>query len=71
MDACGVLDERHDGGVVDASGLYVIGLPFLAPRQIEPRRRRADDARDLGAHLADYLARRSAFGEGEPARVNR
>jgi putative flavoprotein involved in K+ transport len=62
---------RHDGGVVDSSGLYVIGLPFLRRRKSSLIDGAADDARDLGAHLADYLAGRSAFSEGAPARVNR
>jgi len=55
-----VVDEkgqlRHEGGVVDAPGLYALGLPVL-------RRRRSsficgieDDARAVTGHLAGYLA---------------
>ena len=47
---------RHEGGVVDAPGLYALGLPVL-------RRRRStficgieDDARAVTGHLAGYLA---------------
>ena len=54
IDAKGQL--RHDGGVVDSPGLYVLGLPVL-------RRRRSsficgieDDAREVIDHLARYLA---------------
>jgi putative flavoprotein involved in K+ transport len=53
-DAKGQL--RHEGGVVDAPGLYALGLPVL-------RRRRStficgieDDARAVTGHLAGYLA---------------
>jgi putative flavoprotein involved in K+ transport len=47
---------RHEGGVVDAPGLYALGLPVL-------RRRRStficgieDDARAVTGHLAGHLA---------------
>jgi putative flavoprotein involved in K+ transport len=47
---------RHEGGVVDAPGLYALGLPVL-------RRRRStficgieDDARAVTGHLAGYIA---------------
>lgn len=44
---------RHDGGVVEAPGMCLMGLQFL-------RRRKSsliDGTRDLSAHLARYLAR--------------
>lgn len=54
-----VVDEkgrlRHDGGVTESPGLYVLGLPVLRRRRstflcgIEP------DAREVIAHLADRL----------------
>ena len=47
---------RHDGGVVDAPGLYVIGLPVLRRRKSSFIVGAEDDARDLTAHLANYLA---------------
>ena len=55
-----VLDEkgqlRHDGGVVDAPGLYVIGLPVLRRRKSSFIQGSEDDARDITAHLAGFLA---------------
>jgi putative flavoprotein involved in K+ transport len=47
---------RHDGGVVDAPGLYLIGMQFLRRRKSALIDGAGDDARDLSAHLASYLA---------------
>ncbi len=47
---------RHDGGVVDAPGLYAIGLPVLRRRKSSFICGAEDDARDLMEHLACYLA---------------
>jgi putative flavoprotein involved in K+ transport len=48
---------RHDGGVVvDAPGVYAIGLPVLRRRKSTFILGAEDDARDLVAHLARYLA---------------
>jgi putative flavoprotein involved in K+ transport len=59
-----VLDEkgqlRHDGGVVDAPGLYAIGLPVLRRRKSSFIYGAEDDARDLIDHLASYLANPAA-----------
>ena len=55
FDRKGVL--RHDRGVVDAPGLYVLGLPFLRRRKSSFRHGAEDDVRELGAHLAAYLGR--------------
>ncbi len=46
---------RHEGGVVDAPGMYVMGLPFLRRRKSSFMHGAEDDARELAAHLADYL----------------
>jgi putative flavoprotein involved in K+ transport len=46
---------RHDGGVVDAPGLYVIGLPVLRRRKSSFICGAEDDARDLISHLAAHL----------------
>ena len=46
---------RHDGGVVDAPGLYALGLPFLRRRKSSFIHGAEDDVRDLGAHLAQHL----------------
>jgi putative flavoprotein involved in K+ transport len=46
---------RHDGGVVDSPGLYVMGLPFLRRRKSQLIAGAGDDARDLCEHLAAHL----------------
>jgi len=50
---------RHDGGVVDAPGMYAIGLPVLRRRKSTFIHGAEDDARDLVDHLAGYLANTS------------
>jgi putative flavoprotein involved in K+ transport len=47
---------RHDGGVVDAPGFYALWLPVLRRRKSSFIHGAEDDARDLIAHLAGYLA---------------
>jgi putative flavoprotein involved in K+ transport len=49
---------RHDGGVVEAPGMYLMGLPFLRRRKSSLIDGAGDDARELTAHLASYLERR-------------
>ena len=44
---------RHDGGVVDAPGLYALGLPFLRRRKSTFISGAEDDARELVDHLAE------------------
>jgi putative flavoprotein involved in K+ transport len=56
---------RHEGGVVDAPGLYAIGLPVLRRRKSSFIYGAEDDARDLIAHLAGYLAGRTPHPRGE------
>jgi putative flavoprotein involved in K+ transport len=46
---------RHDGGVVAAPGLYLMGGVFLRRRKSTLIDGAGDDARDLSAHLAAYL----------------
>ena len=46
---------RHDGGVVDAPGLYAIGLPVLRRRKSTFIHGAEDDARDVVDHLVGYL----------------
>ncbi len=51
---------RHDGGVVDSPGMYLMGMQFLRRRKSALIDGAGDDARDLSAHLAGYLD-----GQGE------
>jgi len=46
---------RHDGGVVEAPGMYVVGLPVLRRRKSSFIHGTEDDIRDLTPHLAAYL----------------
>jgi putative flavoprotein involved in K+ transport len=46
---------RHEGGVVDAPGLYLMGMPFLRRRKSALIDGAGEDARELAAHLATYL----------------
>lgn len=47
---------RHAGGVVDSPGLYALGLPVLRRRRSTFISGIEDDAREVVAHLARYLA---------------
>lgn len=47
---------RHDGGVVTAPGMYVMGLPFMRRRKSSFIDGAGDDAADLAAHLSQNLA---------------
>ena len=51
---------RHDGGVVAAPGMYLMGMQFLRRRKSALIDGAGDDARDLSAHLAAYLDGRLA-----------
>ena len=53
---------RHDGGVVDAPGMYLMGTQFLRRRKSALIDGAGDDARELSAHLAARLDRDSAAG---------
>jgi putative flavoprotein involved in K+ transport len=59
-----VLDDkghlRHDGGVVDAPGLYALGLPLLRRRKSSFIHGAEPDARELVDHLAGYLGGRQS-----------
>ena len=46
---------RHDGGIVDSPGMYVMGLPFMRRRKSSFIDGACDDAADLAAHLHMYL----------------
>ncbi len=46
---------RHDGGVVDAKGMYVVGLPTLRRRKSSFIHGVEDDVRDVTEHLDSSL----------------
>ncbi len=54
-----VLDRRgklrHDGGVVDAPGMYVLGLGFMRRRKSSFMHGAEDDSNELACHLHAYL----------------
>jgi putative flavoprotein involved in K+ transport len=47
---------RHDGGVVDAPGIYLLGAPFLRRRRSSFIHGASADANDLADHLVAHLA---------------
>ena len=47
---------RHDGGVVESPGMYLMGMQFLRRRKSALIDGAGDDARDLSDHLLSYLA---------------
>jgi putative flavoprotein involved in K+ transport len=51
---------RHDGGVVSAPGMYVMGLQFMRRRKSSFIDGAGDDAADLADHLSRNLARTAA-----------
>lgn len=46
---------KHDCGVVEGEGLYLIGMPFMRLRKSSFIHGAEDDARHITAHLANYL----------------
>ena len=58
---------RHTGGVADAPGLYVMGLPFMRRRKSSFIHGAEDDARDLAEHLAHHLDRQASVGQARRA----
>ncbi len=51
---------RHHGGVVDAPGLYVLGLPILRRRQSHQISGVGHDAAELSSHLRAHLDGRAS-----------
>lgn len=47
---------RHDGGVVESPGMYLMGMQFLRRRKSALIDGAGADAKELSAHLANYLA---------------
>ncbi|MDX1459654.1 MAG: NAD(P)-binding domain-containing protein [Xanthomonadales bacterium] len=60
LDRKGVI--RHDGGVAESPGLYVLGLNFLRRRKSSFIHGAEDDATDLADHLHAFLG-----GQAPPA----
>jgi putative flavoprotein involved in K+ transport len=58
LDGKGMI--RHDGGVVDSPGLYLIGSPFLRRRKSSFIDGARVDAQELIVELAAYLDRRGS-----------
>ena len=56
-----VLDRKgmikHDGGVADSPGIYVLGMPFLRKRKSSFIHGAEDDARRVTRHLARFLGK--------------
>lgn len=54
-----VLDRKgmikHDGGVVDSPGMYLVGMPFLRQRKSSFIHGAEDDARYVTQHLSAFL----------------
>jgi putative flavoprotein involved in K+ transport len=46
---------RHDGGVVESPGMYLMGIQFLRRRKSALIDGAGDDGRDLSDHLVSYL----------------
>ncbi|MBZ2168831.1 NAD(P)-binding domain-containing protein [Marinobacter sp. F4216] len=46
---------KHDGGIADIEGLYVMGLPFMRRRNSSFIHGAGEDARELSSHLVQYL----------------
>ena len=62
---------RHDGGIVEAPGMYLMGIPFLRRRKSSLIDGAGDDARDLSAHLAAYLEGAAPRPASDPASDDR
>ena len=50
---------RHDGGIVDCPGMYLMGMTLLRRRKSSFIHGASDDAHDLSAHLISYLNRKT------------
>ena len=50
---------RHDGGVVESPGMYLLGTQFLRRRKSALIDGAGDDARELSAHVAAWLDSRA------------
>ena len=46
---------RHNGGITDSAGMYLLGMPFLRQRKSSFIHGAEDDARFVTQHLATFL----------------
>jgi putative flavoprotein involved in K+ transport len=58
LDSKGMV--RHDGGVVESPGMYLVGMPFLRRRKSSFIDGGREDAEDLIRELATFLDRQAA-----------
>ena len=63
MDRKGLL--RHDGGIVDAPGVYAMGLPFMRRRKSTLIDGAGDDPESFADHMVSQFRRMAA----EPSRA--
>lgn len=61
---------RHDGGVGDLPGLYLMGLHFMRRRKSSLIDGAGDDARELADHLDAYLDGRAVTTAPRPAHAH-
>jgi putative flavoprotein involved in K+ transport len=61
LDAKGMI--RHDGGVVDSPGMYLLGTPFLRRRKSSFIDGARSDAQDLAIELHAFLDRQAALAK--------
>jgi putative flavoprotein involved in K+ transport len=54
---------RHDGGIVDSPGVYLMGMPLLRRRKSSFIHGAEDDARELSAGLSSYLDSKSKINQ--------
>ena len=51
---------KHDGGVGEVPGFYLMGLPYMRRRKSSFIYGTGDDARDISNHLQNYVRRMKA-----------
>ncbi len=51
---------RHDGGITDSPGMYLVGMPFLRCRKSSFIHGAEDDARFITRHLATFLKQKGS-----------
>ena len=62
---------RHQSGIADSPGMYLMGMPLLRRRKSSFIHGAADDALELSAHLAGFLGRKSRTRRSRTVRRTR